>query len=1444
MSLRNKTRNIILSFLLICITYITFNSCSFLLSDDIQEQSKKNVQNNKQTLTLCVSPEFRSSGLGGRSAYPDFSTINLENGKTFSASCSGVFNESNTTGSYNSSTKKITYSISSNIFTDQEVTFYINDSSNKKLYFAKSTVSYNTIGTSLDEISLCFAPYIDSNASNNINGFINLSVSTSSGYRLVCSIEGNPSAITIDSPNQTISVKTGTDGIAPGSYKATISIYADSDFDASGVLKTGIFPRDSVIQTICVWPGLTTNKWYLSNGMTAGDYSITISSNIVRLYVKGTNCQGIYKTGNELASVEASPTNSGSIANPVSTLQAAIDKCSSSSTEYKIIVDGTVTGTSTIGGDIDGDGIPFDASSLTITGSTSEAEIRGYASIPVAVSNSTLTVNASSADFTVTITDLNITGGHGSYGGGIDIQKGTVTLTNGTKIYGNKASNGGGVAVRSADAKLYMIGSSLIGYDTTTDSYPTVSALGTTEGKAANYSGYGGGLYIGNSGTVYLGCDSSGNVTDEYKLNDGYGIRQNNASQSGGGIYSTSGILYMAGGTIAYNSSYSGGGLHNAGIFNFSSGVVKGNNATTGGAVYQTSTFNISGTASVPYGVGSEFGEGKNDVYVYKNRYITVAAAFDTSAPEIVAYIRPYSWTRGTSVITKATSLSSLTADMIAKFKTIDSDFTISKSSNNGILSAPIYVAGTGAVHCKGTPSSLAAARGTAEQPFASISVALNAITTSATTITVDGILIGSQTIEIFPSAASSVTAITLTGYKASGASSSSAKIDGNNSGSALTINTDKKITISDLTITNGNANGETDDAKNGGGINIINTSACVALSTGTVITANSATKFGGGVYVKDGAVLDMSAGEISGNTASVSGGGIYGGDGSSIYLHGTALIGSATESVATSQTDCSNKALGTALYTGGGGIYTSGNLYLGYKPENSNPVADSLSGGVNRNLAKEGGGIYVYSSSGSPSVKLASGSISYNRADYNSIGNGGGIKFDTGSLTIEGTLLITHNYAYNDGGGLESAENSEVTMTGGEVSHNEARSTGGGLSVCGYSFDMSGGLITRNSAENSAGIEDQCDNFSLSGTAEISFNTATSCGGGIKIVMDGECFNMTGGTIKNNTAHCGGGIYVSMEAELDISGGNIEQNVADTGAGIYDGGIKLTISGTAFLYGNNADTSGGCGGAIYTEGTLIISGGSLDSNEAESGGAVYSNYGNVTVSAGIINQNSATDGSGGAISIIGGNLVISGGEFTYNGAKDDGGAIYFDGDSNTLNITEYTEFHNNSAGNHGGGLYIEDCQHAEINGCEFANNEAELGGGIYCQNSDLTLLQSDGEDLILAGNINTAADTSKDIHMESGNLLLGGSITFNADGSILLVGGTKILLLSSLNNHGEGIPLYLDDDFGWEAGLQVIDLADDSSLSSVSGEIGIFHLVNNTSNFVIDSDGYLQDGW
>ncbi|MDR1429463.1 MAG: bacterial Ig-like domain-containing protein [Spirochaetaceae bacterium] len=116
----------------------------------------------------------------------------------------------------------------------------------------------------------------------------------------------------------------------------------------------------------------------------------------------------------------------------------------------------------------------------------------------------------------------------------------------------------------------------------------------------------------------------------------------------------------------------------------------------------------------------------------------------------------------------------------------------------------------------------------------------------------------------------------------------------------------------------------------------------------------------------------------------------------------------------------------------------------------------------------------------------------------------------------------------------------------------------------------------------------------------------------------------------------------------------------------IYWGGT-LTMNEGSKITENTNTTSGGKGGGVSIpwQGKIILNGGEISGNSAESGGGVYLYDGTFTVNSGTITNNSATDGDGGGVYFTGaGEFTLTGGEISDNSATGNGGGVYVDQNS------------------------------------------------------------------------------------------------------------------------------------------------------------------------------------
>ncbi len=347
-------------------------------------------------------------------------------------------------------------------------------------------------------------------------------------------------------------------------------------------------------------------------------------------------------------------------------------------------------------------------------------------------------------------------------------------------------------------------------------------------------------------------------------------------------------------------------------------------------------------------------------------------------------------------------------------------------------------------------------------------------------TIQFAAVLVGGQTITLGGTQLLIDSNLTINGPGASALT-----IDGNGESVIFKVAGGKTVTISGLTITNGNA----DEGQYGGGID---NNGTLTISNST-ISGNSAAEFGGGIYTNG--TLTISNSTIAGNSAAIHGGGIinYGpltisnstiagnsavNEGGGIYNNGTLTISNSTISG------------NYADYGDGGGIYTDGTLTI------SNST-------IFGNSAGDGGGIYNFGP-----LTISNSTIAGNSA----VNEGGGI-YNNGTLTISNSTISGNSAVY--GGGIYNYDT--LTISNSTISGNSAVN-GGGINNSG-TLTISNSTISGNSADYGGGIRNYGP-LTISNST-ISGNSVATEGGGI---INFGPLTISNSTISGNSAATEGG--------------------------------------------------------------------------------------------------------------------------------------------------------------------------------------------------------------------------------------------------------------------------------------------------------------------------------
>ncbi|MCL2377572.1 MAG: hypothetical protein FWC77_00440 [Defluviitaleaceae bacterium] len=570
---------------------------------------------------------------------------------------------------------------------------------------------------------------------------------------------------------------------------------------------------------------------------------------------------------------------------------------------------------------------------------------------------------------------------------------------------------------------------------------------------------------------------------------------------------------------------------------------------------------------------------------------------------------------------------------------------------------------------------------------------------------------------------------------------------------------------------------------------------------TTTKITGNYATGGspwgGGGVFVTGGgSQLNMTGGTISNNT-SYNGGGVNLIDGAHFYMHGGVIRdnhapmhpsawtyyvygagGVRVGADATFEMHDTSVIKNNTTDGGGAGVRVEADAtFTMYDGEITHNTAGLSAGGVFANggtfimwdglimgntagnevfgpfIVRFGGGIDVIG--GSSSI-IHGGRIYDNRAPY-----GAGISVRNAGITMEDGYIYNNRYAYSDAGGTGMGtvyegggvwvgwnEATYFIMSGGTIGHDDHNManyaiSGGGVWVgSGAWFDMTGGYILSNTADDGGGVDVNGGGAFLPSLFTISNgliynNHATDTGGGVRVGAFAR-FYMSGGTIQYNHAGTRGGGVFAHEGDFGIVSGEVSgpvlpmpfssrpatpphrftmngeyaqiiENVAgldNTPMDLTDtqGGGVHVANGASFLMSDGliADNHALVGGGVfvYNGATFYLYGGNLTRNEARTttanrGGAAIEAHMWATVYMRqetaiptLVNYNFSHNH--GAINISSSHFYMYDGTISYNG---------------TANLADH--------GN-GGGVAVTSGSLFEMRGGQIINNAGRIGGGVF----------------------------------------------------------------------------------------------------------------------------------
>ena len=631
---------------------------------------------------------------------------------------------------------------------------------------------------------------------------------------------------------------------------------------------------------------------------------------------------------------------------------------------------------------------------------------------------------------------------------------------------------------------------------------------------------------------------------------------------------------------------------------------------------------------------------------------------------------------------------------------------------------------------------------------------------------------------------------------------SGDAVISGNTatgSGGGVFVSGSGDFTMTGGTI-GGTGGGSPNSAENGGGVYIHN--GTFTMSGSAVISGNNASSSsGGGVYIHNGTFTMCDSAVISGNSATSSGGGVY------VSTYGTFTMKGGTIGGSTAE------ASGNYSVSGGGVCVYRGGFTMS---------DGSISG---NSATKSGGGVFVQGGT----FTMEGGTIGGAIANTATSGNGGGIYLDStgGTVTLNNTSSISGNAAAYNGGGVYVAggtftvSGSSLAITG-NAANNVYLASGKTITI--GEDGLTGGTIGVTAGEMKPGTAVQITDKNVNNAASIftsdekgyriEENVNVSSGGTAVFLSDTETSYSTGGN--------GGvslGDFNDAFKAIESTGGDITvfKPVEITGSTIIfpSSGvtIDITASGATTVFDvqdGGSLTLGGGGGVVNVSGDPNASSPTADGKEISL--INISRGGTVTIAD---NANIQNNIAGRGVTVTDGKLIMTGGSI-----KDNTGGY-----------------------NYGSGVYVSG-QNAsfEMSGGEISGNTLKLnsnrlrqGAGVMVCNGATFTLSNNGEITGNSGYEGVGVTVSGSTFNMNGGEISGNNGSGTSGGVYLISGSTMNMNDGRITGNKAG---FFSDGEG--AGGVFIGLS-----CNFSGSTDLDTTASITENYVANTnvDVYFQSG-
>ena len=519
--------------------------------------------------------------------------------------------------------------------------------------------------------------------------------------------------------------------------------------------------------------------------------------------------------------------------------------------------------------------------------------------------------------------------------------------------------------------------------------------------------------------------------------------------------------------------------------------------------------------------------------------------------------------------------------------------------------------------------------------------------------------------------------------------------IDAKNLGRIFKINNWCDVTLTNVTLTNGNTT-VGGAIYNFGNLDLVH-----------VNFVNNTAKYGGAIMnYAYGLVLDDST--FTNNTAKI-GGAIYNSEDcfvvdNSTFTNNTAKIGGAIYNYGIGFVVGNSTFVNNSAADGAGAILNGGRGFV---------VGNSTF--ANNTATSKGGAIYNY----------GIGFVVGNSTFANNTAEDAGAVYNEGDNSVVGNSTFVNNTATSIGGAI--INNGKLVVDNSAFEDNAANYYGGAII-------NNGKLVVDNSA-----FEDNAANYY--GGAIFNWDDLQVTNS----AFDGNDILVRNIRAMDNVDHGGAAIYNWKNGKLDISKSNFTNNIKNYKNGDRLVGAVATIGDATISDSYFVNNSGRWGGALSVMGGefsiatnfIDIDGTKFVNNSALYGGAMFVWGSNYSISNSVFDNNSAfgkgnmtpNNNNGGALVVTQGNIPISGtiinSNFTNNKAQYGGAAWINEG---TVDISN-SNFINNTATVEAGAIGFEPAYTkitATVYGTNFINNTAGVDGGAIYSNGDLRISDSD----------------------------------------------------------------------------------------------------------------------